>query len=97
MGKKKYKKQLLKSLKSLGESEHQLLTSITNLMLEGEIKENNISFEKGDTFSFNDDIFDFSTDKNIRRLAKLRRKMLATMSKVVASNNFKDKEIKFLS
>jgi hypothetical protein len=38
MGKKKYKKQLLKSLKSLGKSEHLLLESMTNLMLLGELK-----------------------------------------------------------
>ena len=42
MGKKKYKKQLLKSLKSLGKSEHLLLESMTNLMLLGELKKNNI-------------------------------------------------------
>ena len=45
MGKKKYKKQLLKSLKSLGKSEHLLLESMTNLMLLGELKKNNIEFE----------------------------------------------------
>ena len=38
MAKKKYKKQLLNSLKSLGESELLLLKSMTNLMLEGELK-----------------------------------------------------------
>ena len=45
MGKKKYKKQLLKSLKSLGKSEHLLLESMTNLMLLGELKKNNIEFK----------------------------------------------------
>ncbi|WP_435525698.1 hypothetical protein [Chryseobacterium indoltheticum] len=35
-------------------------------------------------------------DKNIRKLAKLRREMLITMNKIVAKNEFKDKEIKFL-
>ena len=54
MGKKKYKKQLLNSLKSLGESELLLLKSMTNLMLEGELKKNNINFKDGDTFSFKD-------------------------------------------
>jgi hypothetical protein len=51
MGKKKYKKQLLKSLKSLGKSEHLLLESMTNLMLLGELKKNNIEFKDGDTFT----------------------------------------------
>ncbi|WP_162088578.1 hypothetical protein [Chryseobacterium aquaeductus] len=97
MGKKKYKKQLLNSLKSLGESEYLILKSMTNLMLQKELKENNITFKDGDTFSFKDNIFDYSEDKNVRRLAKLRRKMLKTMNKLVVKNKFKDKEIKFLS
>lgn len=97
MGKKKYKKQLLKSLKSLGESEHLILQSMTNLMLQRELKENNIKFKDGDTFSFKDNIFDYSEDKNVRKLAKLRRQMMKTMNKLVVKNQFKDKEIKFLS
>ena len=97
MGKKKYKKQLLKSLKSLGKSEYLILTSMTNLMLQGELQRNNIDFKDGDTFSFKDNIFDYSEDKNVRRLAKLRREMLSTMNKLVVKNKFKDKEIKFLS
>lgn len=97
MGKKKYKKQLLNSLKSLGESELLLLKSMTNLMLEGELKKKNINFKDGDTFSFKDNIFDYSEDKNVRKLAKLRRKMLKTMNLIVVKNQFKDKEIKFLS
>lgn len=97
MGKKKYKKQLLRSLKSLGESEYLILKSMTNLMLQGELKKNNIDFKDGDTFSFKDNIFDYSEDKNVRKLAKLRREMLSTMNKLVMRNKFKDKEIKFLS
>lgn len=97
MGKKKYKKQLLNSLKSLGDSEHLLLESMTNLMIQRELKENNITFKDGDTFSFKDNIFDYSEDKNVRKLAKLRRKMLKTMNQLVVKNKFKDKEIKFLS
>ncbi|MCD1116468.1 hypothetical protein [Chryseobacterium turcicum] len=97
MAKKKYKKQLLISLKSLGKSEHLLLESMTNLMLLGELKKSKIEFKDGDTFSFKDNIFDYSEDKNVRKLAKLRRKMLTTMNKIVVKNKFKDKEIKFLS
>lgn len=97
MGKKKYKKQLINTLKSLENSEHYILESMTNLMLFGEMKKNNIEFKDGDTFSFKDSIFDYSEDKNIRKLAKLRKKMLITMNKIVSKNNFKDKEIKFLS
>lgn len=48
--KKKYKKQLLKSLKNLAFSEHHLLETMTNLMLLKEAKKNNIEFKKGDTF-----------------------------------------------
>ncbi|MCU7615113.1 hypothetical protein N0B16_11745 [Chryseobacterium sp. GMJ5] len=96
MGKKKYKKHLLKSLKSLGESEYLILKSMTNLMLHKELKKNNIEFKDGDTFSFKDNIFDYSEDKNVRKLAKLRRSMLKTVNKLVSKNNFKDKEIKFL-
>ncbi|MCX8523514.1 MULTISPECIES: hypothetical protein [Chryseobacterium] len=97
MGKKKYKKQLINSLKSLGQSEHYILESMTNLMLLGELKKSKIEFKDGDTFSFKDNIFDYSEDKNIRKLAKLRRKMMTTMNKIVEKNDFKDKEIKFLS
>jgi len=97
MGKKKYKKQLLNTLKSLESSEHYILESMTNLMLFGELKKSKIEFKDGDTFSFKDSIFDYSEDKNIRKLAKLRKKMLITMNKIVAKNDFKDKEIKFLS
>ena len=97
MGKKKYKKQLLRSLKSLGASEHYILESMTNLMLLGEFKKNKIEFKDGVTFSFKDNIFDYSEDKNVRKLAELRRKMMKTMNKIVVKNKFKDKEIKFLS
>lgn len=96
MSKKKYKRQLLHSLKDLPKTEHQLLFSMTNMMLLKEAKKNNIVFKKGDTFSFEDDIFDYSKDKNIRKIAKLRRKMLKTMNTLVQHNDFKDKEIKFL-
>jgi len=96
MGKKKYKKQLLSSLKSLSKSEHKVLEGMTNLMLLGELKKSKIEFKDGDTFSFKDNIFDYSEDKNIRKLAKLRREMLLTMNKLVAKNDFKDKDIKFL-
>ena len=95
--KKKYKKQILKSLKELAIAENTLLESMTNLMLLKELKENNISFKKGDTFSFEDNIFDYSEDKNIRRMAKVRSKMLKTMLKLVDKNKLKDKEIEFLA
>ncbi len=97
MGKKKYKKQLLKSLKDMAISEHQLLETMTNLMLMKELKKNNIDLKKGDTFSFDDHIFQYSEDKNIRKIDKLRRKMLKTMGKIVDGNSFKDKELKFLA
>ncbi|MEC5157163.1 hypothetical protein [Chryseobacterium sp. MP_3.2] len=95
--KKKYKKQLLKALEELAFTESLLLETMTNLMLLKELKENNITFKKGDTFSFEDDIFDYSEDKNIRRIAKLRGKILKTMHKIVTKNDFKDKEIEFLA
>lgn len=94
---KKYKKQLLKTLKNLAFSEHALLETMTNLMLQKELKENNITFKKGDTFSFEDNIFDYSDDKNIRKIAKLRKQILKTMNKLVQKNNFKDKELEFLA
>lgn len=95
--KKKYKKQILKALKELAITENVLLETMTNLMLLKELKENNISFKKGETFSFEDTIFDYSEDKNVRRMANLRKKMLKTMLKLVDNNNFKDKEIEFLA
>ncbi|MBD8018642.1 MULTISPECIES: hypothetical protein [Kaistella] len=95
--KKKYKKQLLKALQEMASTEYVLLESMTNLMLLKEMKEQNISFKKGDTFSFEDNIFDYSEDKNIRQLAKLRRKMLKTINKIVDKGNFQDKEIEFLA
>lgn len=95
--KKKYKKQILNSLKDMAQAEYSLLETMTNLMLLKEMKERNISFRKGDTFSFEDNIFDYSEDKNIRRIAKLRKKMLKTMNKLVEKGNFKDKEIEFLA
>ncbi|WP_277110429.1 hypothetical protein [Chryseobacterium taklimakanense] len=97
MSKKKYKKQLLKSLKNLAFSEHHLLETMTNLLLLKEMKKNNITFQNGDTFSFEDNIFDYSEDKNIRKIAKLRKKMLKTMNKLVQKNSFKDKELEFLA
>lgn len=95
--KKKYKKQLLKALQEMASTEYVLLESMTNLMLLKEMKEQNISFKKGDTFSFEDNIFDYSEDKNIRQLAKLRSKMLKTINKIVDKGNFQDKEIEFLA
>lgn len=94
--KKKYKKQIIKSLKNLAFTEYALLETMTNLMLLKELKDKNIKFAKGDTFSFEDNIFDYSPDKNIRNMAKLRKKMLKTINKLVEKNNFKDKEIEFL-
>ena len=95
--KKKYKKQILNSLKDMAHAEYSMLETMTNLMLLKEMKERNISFKKGDTFSFEDNIFDYSEDKNNRRIAKLRKKMLKTMNKLVEKGNFKDKEIEFLA
>ena len=95
--KKKYKKQILNSLKDMAHAEYSMLETMTNLMLLKEMKERNISFKKGDTFSFEDNIFDYSEDKNIRKLAQLRKKMLKTMNKLVDKNDFKDKEIEFLA
>lgn len=95
--KKKYKKEILNTLKEMASAEHSMLETMTNLMLLKEMKENNISFKEGDTFSFEDNIFDYSEDKNIRRLAKLRKKMLKTMNKLVENSDFKDKEIEFLA
>lgn len=95
--KKKYKKELLKSLKHLEASESASLKVMTNLMLLKELKENNINFKKGDVFSFEDNIFDYSEDKNVRILAKLRKKTMKAMQKLVENNNFKDKELKFLA
>lgn len=95
--KKKYKKQVLKSLKELAKTEYNLLETMTNLMLLKEFKENKIEFKKGDTFSFEDNIFDYSEDKNIRKMAKLRKKIMKTMQKLVDNSDFKDKEIEFLA
>ena len=97
MSKKKYKKQLLKGLKALAKYEHSLLTAMTNLMLQGEFIENDIQFKKGDTFTFKDNIFSYSEDKTIRSLAKIRKKTLKTINKIVEKNNFKDKELEFLA
>ena|SRR6218665_1005435 len=94
---KKYKKEILKSLKQMEAAESTSLKVMTNLMLLKELKENNISFKKGDVFSFEDDIFDYSEDKNVRILAKLRKKTMKAMNKLVENNNFKDKELKFLA
>lgn len=95
--KKKYKKQVLTLLKQLAVSEFVSLETMTNLMLLKEMKERNISFKKGDTFSFEDQIFDYSEDKNIRKIAKLRKKMLKTINNLVEKNKFSDKEISFLA
>ena len=95
--KKKYKKQLLKALKEMASTEYTLLETMTNLMLLKEMKDQNISFKKGDTFSFEDNIFDYSDDKNVRRIAKLRKKMLKTINKLVEKGKFTDQEIEFLA
>lgn len=97
MKKKKYKKQLILSLKALEKSEYSLLKTMTNLMIMNELKKDKISFRKGDTFSFEDNIFNYSTDKNIQKLAKLRKSMLKTMRVIVDQNKFTDKEIEFLA
>ena len=95
--KKKYKKQVLKSLKKLAKTEYDLLETMTNLMLLKEFKDNKIEFKEGDTFSFEDKIFDYSEDENIRNLAKLRKKIMSSMQDLVENSNFKDKEIEFLA
>jgi hypothetical protein len=95
--KKKYKKEVLKSLQSLAFLEHELLETMTNLMLLKELKKNDISFSKGDTFSFEDSIFDYSADKNIRKIAKLRKKMLKTMNKLVECGVLRRLSIMILS
>ncbi|MBF6610747.1 MAG: hypothetical protein ITF99_06335 [Chryseobacterium sp.] len=95
--KKKYKKEVLKSLKHLNSSEHKLLETMTQLMLLKEMKENGIVLQKGDTFSFDDDIFDYSPDKTVRKIAKLRRRIQKTMLDLVENNELKDEEIKFLA
>ena len=95
--KKKYKKQVLNTLKSLASTKHLLLETMTNLMLLKELKDNNIEFNEGDTFTFEDSIFDYSEDKNVRNIAKLRKKTMKTMQKLVDNSNFKDKEIEFLA
>lgn len=97
MSKKKYKKELLESLKMLAKAEHKILEKMTNLMLLGELKKDDINFKEGDTFTFKDSIFNYSSDRNIRKLAKLRKKTLKTMNKIVEKNNFKDKELEFLA
>lgn len=97
MSKKKYKKELLKTLKLLAKAEHQILEKMTNLMLLGELKKEDINFKEGDTFTFKDSIFNYSTDSNIRKLAKLRNRTLKTMNKIVQKNTFKDKELEFLA
>lgn len=97
MSKKKYKKELIESLKLMAKSEHQLLEKMTNLMLLGELKNDDIEFNEGDTFTFKDSIFNYSNDKNIRKLAKLRIKTLKTLNKMVNKNKFKDKEVEFLA
>ncbi|SEG49783.1 hypothetical protein SAMN05421847_2512 [Halpernia humi] len=97
MANKKYNKELLKSLKSLAKTEHKVLEQMTNLMLLGELKKDEIEFKKGDTFTFKDSIFNYSSDANIRKLAKLRVKMLKTMNKMVEKNDFKDKDLEFLA
>ena len=97
MGKKKYKKQLLKGLKKMAKYEHALLTTMTNLMLQGEFIDSDIHFKEGDTFTFKDNIFNYSDDVNIRKMAKIRNKTLKAMSKIVEKNDFKDKELEFLA
>ncbi len=97
MSKKKYKKQLLKGLEKMAKSEHALLETMTNLMLQGELVNSDIHFKEGDTFTFKDNIFNYSDDKNIRKMAKLRTKMLKVMNKIVEENDFKDKELEFLA
>ncbi|QDP85984.1 hypothetical protein FNJ88_10665 [Chryseobacterium sp. SNU WT5] len=95
--KKKYKKEVLKSLKKLAKIEYHLLETMTNLMLLKEFKDNKIEFKEGDTFSFEDNIFDYSEDDNIRNLAKLRKKIMSSMQDLVDNSEFKDKEIEFLA
>ena len=95
--KKKYKKQVLKSLKKLAKTEYDLLETMTNLMLLKELKNSKIEFKEGGSFSFEDNIFDYSEDENIRNLAKLRKRIINSMNELVDNSNFKDKEIEFLA
>ncbi len=95
--KKKYKKQVLQSLKKLAKTEYDLLETMTNLMLLKELKDSKIEFKEGDSFSFEDNIFDYSEDANIRNLAKLRKRIINSMNELVENSNFKDKEIEFLA
>lgn len=95
--KKKYKKQVLKSLKKLAKAEYDLLETMTNLMLLKELKNSKIEFKEGDSFSFEDNIFDYSEDENIRNLAKLRKRIINSVNELVENSNFKDKEIEFLA
>ena len=97
MGKKKYKKEILNALKTFGKAEHKILESMTQLMFLKEMKKSGVKFKKGDTVSFKDDIFDYSEDKNVRKIAKLRKQMLKAMNKLVQKNKFKDKELEFLA
>lgn len=97
MAKKKYKKEILKALKVFGEAEHKILESMTQMMFLKELRDRDVKFKKGDTVSFKDNIFDYSEDKNIRELAKTRKKMLKTMKKIVDKNDFKDKQLEFLA
>ena len=97
MAKKKYKKELLKTLKVLGNTERKLLENMTQLMFLEEFKKNNIELRKGDKITFKDDIFDYSEDKNIRKLAKLRREILQSMKNILDKNDFKDKDLEFLA
>ena len=97
MSKKKYKKELLKTLKTLAKAEHKIIENMTNLMFLGEMKKNKIKLNEGDTFTFKESIFKYSEDKNVRKLSKLHTNALKTMTKLVDKNKFSDKELEFLA
>ena len=67
-------------------------------MLLGELKKNNIEFKDGDTFTLKTTSLITKEDKNIRKMAKLRHKMMKTMNKLVEKiiSRIKKIEIKFL-
>lgn len=88
-----YRNHVIEALQMLASVRNIIFTQIVNIASVGELKEILSVFEEGDSYVFDMDQFENSSDANIIKLMELCKKIENTFESIQNINAVKDEEI----
>lgn len=89
-----YRDNIIEAINVLIKCDSMIFDGGLNILMDGELKEINKTFDIGDIYEFNINHFETSTDMNVLLIAKVLKNIRNTISSLQNLNAIEDEEIK---